>query len=265
MSSEVPPRGTVRLEIDGPVAVITNDNPAKRNAFDDAMDTELFDILGELQHRTEIRAVIWRGEGHSFSSGRDVSAIGNSGTAVSHHELMRNGHRGIQQLWEVDAPIIVAMQGWSIGAGFQRALLCDIRVASDDARFMLPETGHGVIPDTGGVGTLFQICGAGVAADLVLTGRPMDAAEAYGHGIVSRVMPRDDLDTTARDMAERIAKAPKVTVNMARRVLAKLSQPEVRSSMTDELIYQTFINRSDDFAELRSARSAEREPTFTGS
>src|SRR6478736_5531091 len=147
----------VRLEFDGPIATITNDNVEKHNAFDDDMDSQLFGALAELKERPDVRAVIWRGEGKSFSSGRDVGAI---------------------------------------GASFQRALLCDIRIAAEGARFMLPEATHGVIPDTGGVGRLFQICGHGVASDLVLTGRPMQVDEAYAHGIVSRVVPAADLDTT---------------------------------------------------------------------
>src|SRR5881396_3281250 len=168
----------VRLTIDGQIATITNDNVDKHNAFDDAMDARLWEILAELRGRPDVRAVIWRGEGKSFSSGRDVAAIGGGQVEMSHHELMRRGHRGIQQLFELDAPVIVAIQGWAIGASFQRALLCDIRVAAEDARFMLPEVTYGVIPDTGGVGRLYQICGHGVASDMVLTGRPMDAAEA---------------------------------------------------------------------------------------
>ena len=122
-----------------------------------------------------MRAVIWRGEGHSWSSGRDVSAIGTNTTELTHHELMTRGHRGIQQLFELEAPVIVAIQGWAIGGSFQRALLCDIRIAAEDARFMLPEVTHGVIPDTGGVARLYQMCGHGVVSDMVLTGRPMSA------------------------------------------------------------------------------------------
>ncbi|HEX8803239.1 MAG TPA: enoyl-CoA hydratase/isomerase family protein [Acidimicrobiales bacterium] len=257
--------GTVRLEVDGPIATVTNDNPAKRNAFTDAMDQRLFEVLGELRATPGLRAVIWRGEGHSFSSGRDVSAIGGGAAGMSHHELMTRGHRGIQQLFDLDVPVLVAMQGWAIGASFQRALLCDIRVAADDARFMLPETGHGVIPDTGGVGRLFQICGPGVVSDMVLTGRVMDAAEALAHGVVSRVVPRDELDGTVREMAERIAAAPAVTVKVARRVIAHLAEPEIRSSMAEELIGQTFVNRSDDMAEMRAARAEGRQPRYTGS
>ena len=122
-----------------------------------------------------------------------------------------------------------------------------------------------MIPDTGGMGVLFEICGPGLVSDLVLTGRIMTADEALAHGIVSRVVPADELDATAREMAEQIAGAPAVTVKMAREVIRHLSQPQLRSSMADEMIYQTFINRSDDFAEARAARTEERPPNFTGS
>jgi enoyl-CoA hydratase/carnithine racemase len=255
----------VRLEFDGPVAIITNDNVEKHNAFDDDMDLQLFAALAELKERADVRAVIWRGEGKSFSSGRDVSALGGGDVTLTHHELMRRGHLGILQVFDIEAPILVAMQGWSIGASFQRALLCDIRVAAEGARFMLPEVSHGVIPDTGGVGRLFQICGHGVASDLVLTGRPMGADEAYAHGVVSRVVPAEQLDETVSEMAHKIAAAPAVTVKMARRVLRHLSEAEVRSSMAEELIAQTFIAKSDDMAEFRSARAEDRAPNYTGS
>ena len=257
--------GEVRLEIDGAIAIVTNDNQDKRNAFSDAMDAQLFAILGELRAKPEIRAIIWRGEGHSWSSGRDVSAIGGQQVEMTHHELMSRGHKGIGQLFELDAPVIVPIQGWAIGGSFQRALLCDIRIASEDARFMLPETTHGVIPDTGGVGRLFQMCGHGIVSDMVLTGRALSAQEALALGVVSRVVSREDLDATAREMAEKIAAAPAVTIKMARRVIKHLAEPEIVTSMADELIYQTFINKSDDFAEFRAARSEDRTPNYRGS
>jgi enoyl-CoA hydratase/carnithine racemase len=257
--------GRVRLEVADAIAVLTNDNVEKHNAFDDEMDRQLFDALTELRGRTDVRAVVWRGEGKSWSSGRDVGAIGNTAGELSHHELMRRGHRGIQQLFELDAPVIVAIQGWAIGGSFQRALLCDIRIAAEGARFMLPEVEHGVIPDTGGVARLFQMCGHGVVADMVLTGRRLSADEALALGIVSRVVAPDALDDTAMEMAKKIAAAPMVTVKMARAVLDHLALPEVRSSMAEELVYQTFINRSDDMAELRAARAEGRDATYTGS
>ena len=212
-----------------------------------------------------MRAVIWRGEGKSFSSGRDVASIGTNVTTLSHHELMRRGHRGIQQLWNLDAPVIVACKGWVMGGSFQRALLCDIRIAADGTRFRLPETTYGVIPDTGGVAVLHQMCGPGVVSDMVLTGRVMSADEALTHGVVSRVVPEAELDATAREMAEQIAAAPAVSIKLARTVIRHLSQPQVRASMDDEMIYQTFLNRSDDFAEFRAARADGRPANYTGS
>jgi enoyl-CoA hydratase/carnithine racemase len=255
----------LRLQVDGPIAVITNDNPDKHNAFDDEMDAALFDALAELKTRPDVRAVIWRGEGKSFSSGRDAASIGTLKVPLSHHELMRRGHRGIQQLWDLDAPVVVACKGWVMGGSFQRALLCDVRIAAEGTRFRLPELTYGVIPDTGGVAVLYEMCGHGLVSDMVLTGRVVSAEEALAHGIVSRVVPLDELDATAREMAEQIAAAPAVTVKMAREVIRHLSVPPVRASMADEMIYQTFINRSDDMAELRAARAEERPPRFTGS
>ena len=255
----------LRLDIDGPIATITNDNPDKHNAFDDEMDLRLFDVLAELRGRPDVRVVIWRGEGKSFSSGRDVGSIGTQKTELSHHELMRRGHRGIQQLWEMDQPVLVACKGWVMGGSFQRALLCDVRVAAEGTRFRLPELTHGVIPDTGGMAVLQQMCGHGVVSDMVLTGRIMDAEEALHHGIVSRLVPAEELDDVVRAMAEQIASTPAVTVKLAREVLRHLSVPPIRASMADEMIYQTFLNRSDDFAEFRAARAEGREPRYTGS
>ena len=255
----------VRLEVDGAIATITNDNVEKHNAFDDEMDARLFEILGELRDRPDVRAVVWRGEGPSWSSGRDVSAIGVNHTDLTHHELMVRGHQGIQQLWEIDAPVIVAVQGWAIGGSFQRALLCDIRIAASDARFMLPELAHGVIPDTGGMGVLYEMCGHGLVSDMVFTGRSLTAEEALHHGIVSRVVDPDALDATAYEMAQRIVDAPAAAVKLARRVMGHLARPAQRASMEDELIYQTFLNRSDDFAEFRAARAEDREPRYRGS
>lgn len=255
----------LHLEIDGAVAVITNDNPDKHNAFDDDMDLALFEVLAELRDRgPEVRAVVWRGEGKSFSSGRDVASIGALKVDLPHTELMRRGHRGIQQLWDLDAPVIVACKGWVMGGSFQRALLCDLRIAAEGTRFRLPELTHGVIPDTGGVAVLHQMCGPGVVSDLVLTGRVMDADEALAHGVVSRVVPLDALDDVCLEAARQVAQAPLLTVRLARDVIRHLTVPEVKSSMADEAVYQTMVNRSDDFAEFRAAHAEGREPRYQG-
>jgi enoyl-CoA hydratase/carnithine racemase len=152
-----------------------------------------------------------------------------------------------------------------MGGSFQRALMCDIRVAAEGTRFRLPEVTHGVIPDTGGVAVLYEMCGHGVVSDMVLTGRILSAEEALAHGIVSRIVPLDELDATVQEMAEQIASSSAVAVKMAREVIRHLSVPDIRASMADEMIYQTFINRSDDMAEMRAARAEDRPPHYTGS
>jgi enoyl-CoA hydratase/carnithine racemase len=255
----------VTLEIDGAIATITNRNPDKHNAFDDEMDARLWEILDELKQRPEVRAVIWRGEGKSWSSGRDVGSIGTNKTELTHHQLMTRGVRGIQKLWDLDQVFLVACKGWVMGGSFQRALLCDIRVAAEGTRFRLPEATHGVIPDTGGVSVLYEMCGHGVVSDMVFTGRILSADEALAHGVVSRVVTDEELEPTLYEMAEQIAKSPAITVKMARTVIRHLSLPAIRASMEDELIYQTFINKSEDFAEFRAARAEEREPKYIGS
>jgi enoyl-CoA hydratase/carnithine racemase len=254
----------VRLAIDGAIATITNCYPEKHNAFDDAADDRLLEILAELKTTPAVRVVIWRGEGKSFSSGRDVASIGSSG-GRTHHELMTHGLRGIQKLWDLDQVFLVACKGWVMGGSFQRALLCDIRIAAEGARFRLPELSYGVIPDTGGVSVLYEMCGHGLVSDMVFTGRILTADEALSHGIVSRVVPEEQLDSTIYEMAEQIATVPAVTVKMARSVIRHLSVPPIRASMEDELIYQTFVNKSDDFAEFRAARVEGRSPHYTGS
>ncbi len=254
----------VRLSYEGPIAIITNDNTDKHNAFDDAMDARLFEILAELRDNPDVRVAIWRAEGRSFSSGRDVSQIGRQQLEMSHHQLMTRGHRGIQQIFDLDIPILVAHHGWTIGGSFQRTLLCDVRIAAEGSRFMLPELTHGVIADTGGVACLYQMCGHGVVSDMVLTGRPLQAEEALRYGVISRIVPRDELDATVREMAEKIAVIPPLSVKLARRVIRSLHEPQIRTSMHEELLMQTVINKSEDFAEFKNARTEERSPAFPG-
>ena len=188
--------GTVRLDVDGTIATITNDNPDKHNAFDDDMDAQLFDILGELKQRADVRVVIWRGEGKSFSSGRDVGSIGTLQVPLSHHELMRRGHRGIQHLWDLDAPVHRRVQGLGDGRVVPARAAVRHPGRRRGTRFRLPETTYGVIPDTGGVAVLHEMCGPGLVSDMVLTGRILSAEEALVHGIVQparrRRRPRRD-------------------------------------------------------------------------
>jgi enoyl-CoA hydratase/carnithine racemase len=255
---------TIRVEYDGPVAIMTNNRPEKHNAANDEMDARLWEVLAELNQRSGLRAVVWRGEGKSFSSGRDTTELGVRTEDLSDLEFIERGHAGTQQFFTLQAPIVVALKGWVIGGSFERALLCDLRIAGESAKMRLPEILHGVVPDTGGTARLFQIAGHGLAADLALTGRVMTADEALTHGVVSRVVPDEKLDATALEIAHAIAAAPAFTVKMFRRTLRRMADPLVKQSIAEEAITQSMVFASADYAEMKEARAEKREPRYRG-
>jgi enoyl-CoA hydratase/carnithine racemase len=256
----------VRVEQRGAVAVVTLDRPDRLNAMGDTMDAQFWAALVDVYARPEVRVVLWRGEGRAFSAGRDLNDLGkNRPAGMSDYQFISAGHGHTHELLVPSpVPVVVAIQGWCIGGSFERTLLCDLRIAADDAKFRLPELLHGLIPDSGGTARLFQMCGHGVVADLVMTGRVMDADEALRHGVVSRVVPRDRLDEEAMTVAEAIATLPPVAVRMHREVLGTLATAPVASSLRQELLGQMLVYQSADFAELRAARAEDRAPVFRG-
>jgi enoyl-CoA hydratase/carnithine racemase len=255
---------TVLLTYEGSVAVVTLNRPERHNAFTDAMDTRFFDVLAELHDRSDVRCVVWRGEGKSFSSGRDTKELGIRTKGETDLEYIEQGHAKTALLWTMPVPIVVALKGWALGGSFERALLCDMRIASDDARMGLPETGHGVIPDSGGAARVFQMAGHGLAADLALTGRIIDAEEALAHGLVSRVVPSGLLDQTVMEVAREIAQRSPLAVKFATQVIRGLGLAEVQRTMHEEKLGQTVIFSSEDYQELKAARAEGREPKFRG-
>ena len=255
---------TITLEIDGPIAIVSNNRPDKHNAANDEMDAGLFEIIAELKTRPDVRCVIWRANGKSWSSGRDVSQLGIRTEDIDNLSFIERGQQAFAQSMDLPMPILCALKGWVIGGSFERSLVADLRICAEGTRFMLPEVKHGVLTDTGGMARLFQIVGHGVTMDLVLTGRVMEADEALRHGIVSRVVPADELEATARGMAEEIAAAPAFTVKMARRNMGLIANAVVRDSIREEGTTQTLVFASEDYAEMKAARSEGRPPVYRG-
>lgn len=258
------PSDTITLEYDGPVAVLTNNRPDRHNAANNEMDARLWELLAELHAKDGLRCVVWRGNGKSFSSGRDTQELGVRTEDITDLEFIERGHAGTQLFFSMPCPIVVAMKGWVIGGSFERALLCDLRIAGESARMRLPEVLHGVVPDSGGTARLFQMAGHGLVADLALSGRIMDAQEALRHGVVSRVVPDDQLDATCLEIAHAIAKAPAFTVKMFQRTLRRLANPVVQASLQEEALTQSLVFASRDYAEMKSARAESREPKYRG-
>ena len=198
------PDGAVRVEYEDHLAILTLDRPEQLNAMSDHMEGQLWAAFEELDARDDVYCVLWRAEGRAFSAGRDVSELGNRAPGESDYHYIAFGHGKTHRfLVPPRVPIVCAIQGWCIGGMWERALLCDVLLAADDAKFRLPELAHGVIPDSGGTARLFQICGPALVSDLVLTTRVLTAEEALRHGVVSRVVPRDSLDDEALQAAAR--------------------------------------------------------------
>jgi enoyl-CoA hydratase/carnithine racemase len=254
----------IRLEVEDGIAVLTNDRPDKHNAANDEMDGQLFDALEEIQGRSDLRVILWRGEGRSFSSGRDTSQIGVRTEDISNFDFIERGHRRSQAFFNLPVPMVVELKGWVIGGSFERALLADIRIAGEGAKMMLPEIKHGVIPDTGGTARLFQIAGHGLISDLALTGRPMEAQEALRHGVVSRVVSDADLEAASMALCREIAAQPPFAVRMFRRTLSRMADPQVQRSMQEESMGMSAIYETSDYAEMKAARSEGRDPRFRG-
>jgi enoyl-CoA hydratase/carnithine racemase len=258
------PTDLITLEYDGPIAILTNNRPDKHNAANDEMDSGLFEAIAELKTRPDVRCVIWRANGKSWSSGRDVSQLGIRTEDIDNLSFIERGQQAFAASLDLHCPIVCALKGWVIGGSFERSLVADLRVCAEGTRFMLPEVKHGVLTDTGGMARLFQMVGHGVTMDLVLTGRVMDAEEALRHGIVSRVVAEEKLEATAREIAETIAGAPAFTVKMARRNMGLIANGVVKDSIREEGTTQTLVFGSEDYAEMKAAREADRKPSYRG-
>ncbi len=191
----------ITLEYENEVAIITNNRADKHNAFTDDMYTRLWEICDELHSNSSVRAVIWRANGKSWSAGRDTTELGIRTEDIDDLSYMERAHLGVRKLLALPQPSIYSLKGWVIGGSFEQSLLCDMRIAAEGTKFMLPEIQHGVLTDSGGMTRLFQMCGHGVTMDLLLTGRVLEADEALHLGIVSRVVSAEELDSTVRDIA----------------------------------------------------------------
>jgi len=212
------PFATLRYEKRGAVAVVSLDRPEKLNAYDVAMRDDLYAVLGAADEDPEVRAVVLRGRGPAFSTGGDLTEFGTAPSPLVARDVRRR--RDVwTRLLNVRAATLAAVHGWAVGGGMEMALLCDLCVAADDARFALPETGLGAIPGVGGTQTTPRRAGTSRALEIVLAGRTLDAAEALAAGLVQRVVPRARLETAAYALATRLAALDPRLVRAVRRLL----------------------------------------------
>ncbi|MES2264654.1 MAG: crotonase/enoyl-CoA hydratase family protein [Pseudomonadota bacterium] len=253
---------------DGHIVTLTMNDPERRNPLTgNTAVPELLAAIDRIQRDDTVRAVILTGEGSCFSSG------GNVRDMALYQEMdgmrLRQEYRlGIQKLppalLNLEVPVIAAVNGPAIGAGLDLACMCDIRVASEQARFAESFVKLGIIPGDGGAWLLPRIIGLSRASELTLTGQMIDARQALEWNLVSRVLPHAQLLAGAREIAEAIAANPPHAVRLAKRLLREAMHTRLDTLLEMSAAYQVLSHQSADHREAVSAFLEKRTPSFSG-
>lgn len=210
---------TVIYEKQGGVARVTLNRPEHINAFNLQMRDDLWEVLYAVDHDPDIRAMVLRGAGEKgFCAGADLSEFGTAPSQVISRRV-RWERDVFGRLYGLSKPTVAALHGHVIGSGVELALLCDLRIASADARFSLPETSLGLVPAAGGTQTLPRMARTGRALSMVIRGAGFDATDALRAGLVNRVVPRARLHAAAHRLARDLAKVSPASMDSARQAI----------------------------------------------
>ncbi|HJV03866.1 MAG TPA: enoyl-CoA hydratase-related protein [Actinomycetota bacterium] len=258
----------IAFEPDGAVARITLNRPDKLNALTAVMSDELVDALGRVEREDGLRAVLLTGAGRGFCAGQDLTEFDEAyrkGERPDIREhLTRTYHRLIPAMTGLPKPIVCAVNGVAAGAGVSLALACDIRLAGASARFTQAFVKIGLIPDSGGTYLLPRAVGYAKALELSLTGDLLDAGTARDIGLVSQVVPDEDLTAEAGELAARLAAMPTRALGETKRLLQASLAPPLEEALAREAEAQARMSQTDDHLEGVMAFAEKREPRFRG-
>ena len=203
------------------IGYVTLNRPQALNAYNIQMRDELYQVLGAIKDDPEVKVAILQGAGEkAFCAGADLTDFLTAPSPVIARQV-----RWERDVWglflSIDKPLIAALHGYVLGSGIEIALCCDIRLASEDARFGLPEVGLGIIPAAGGTQTLPRVIGRAGALDMLLTGRWVAAEEAHRLRLVNRVVSRPDLLPAAEKLADKIKAHSSTVVSCAKQAITR--------------------------------------------
>jgi enoyl-CoA hydratase/carnithine racemase len=257
---------------DAHVLTITLNLPEKRNPISDVgMVDALCDAFDAADQDIDVHCVILTGAGSTFCSGGDLKQMRpDSGglRAGLPAQTRRNYKYGIQRLplmfQALDVPVIAAVNGPAIGAGCDLACMCDVRVASESAKFAESFVKLGIIPGDGGAWLLPRIVGFSKAVELSLTGDTINSAEALRIGLVSEVVPDAELMAKAREIAEKIAANPPHAVRMTKRLLREAQTADLKNILEMSAAMQSLAHATKDNDEAVTAFLEKRAPVFKG-
>ena len=259
----------ILYSLDHGVARITLNKPEKLNALSWGSWAEIEHAITAADDDDDVKAVLITGAGRGFCAGTDLT----TGTRESDWPdrplagrpgLMRSRYLGTAQVYHCRKPTIAAVNGASVGAGFSLAMACDIRIASEAARFSAIFVKRAIVADTGCTWFLPRLVGVENALKLLYTGRIIDAAEALRIGLVSEVVPADELDARASELAYEIASGPSVAIELMKRLTQEGMSRGLDEQIELEQFLQGYTHATEDAAEGRQSFLEKREPVFKG-
>lgn len=257
-------------EQQGAVVTLTMNQPERRNPLTgNTAVAELLQAIDRIDADRGVRCVILTANGPSFSAGGDIREMKRQGTPeVTEMDIRQEYRRGIQRLplalFNLEVPVIAAINGHAIGAGLDLACMCDIRIASEKAKFAESFVKLGIIPGDGGAWLLPRTIGLARAAELAFTGDTIDAQQALAWNLVSQVVPHEQLMESAHALADRIAANPSHSLRLTKRLMREALHSRLDTVLELSSVFQAVSHKTDDHREAVDAFLEKRPPRFTG-
>lgn len=252
------------------IATITFNRPERLNALTGLMRVEILDAVKDASADDEIRVVVFKGAGRGFCAGADLGARTNrpaeAAEPAPNSHLPRDGFQEsfARVMWDMPKPAVASINGAAAGLGFCMALTCDIRIASEAGKFASAFSRISLVPEACMTFYLPRIVGLARAAEILYTGRQVGAEEALGMGLVNQVVPPDELERAVNDMAQTLANAAPIAIQLTRRELYRGLEGTFGSQLEMELYHQKFAQHSLDSSEGPKAFIEKRPPNFQG-
>ena len=253
----------VRMEVDGAVATVTLNRPAKKNAISLEMREALVSAFSQIEADDKIRAVVLTGAGDDFSAGADVSEMGGGGVAGS-ISRMRSVHRMVSAIALLDKPVVACVNGLCLGVAWSLALASDFVIAAETARFRFAFRQLGLAPDGAAPLLLTHMVGLQQAKELIYTGRFVDGLEAARLGLVLRTASDGSALAEGLAFARDLAAGPTLALSRAKRMFRSAATQSFEQALAAEADIQPMVAQSEDYAEGRAAFAERRPPQFKG-
>jgi 2-(1,2-epoxy-1,2-dihydrophenyl)acetyl-CoA isomerase len=256
----------ILYEKEGRTAILTLNQPEVMNAYTRKMVREIADALDDAARDDAIRGLIVTGSGRGFCTGvnnKDIEAKRTGVRSIVRHELRL--YPAIQRLWDFDKPTICAINGMTAGAGTSLAMVCDIRIASDQAKFLLVWARRGMVPDNGASYFLVRHLNLSKAYELTYSGDAIGADEMERIGLVSKVVPHDDLMKETKALAIHLTKGSPIATQLSKQLIRRAAmEQDLYLQMELEGSFQRIATKTEDFKEMALATKEKREPDFKG-